>query len=70
MTDAMLHRGGSVPHFEVKTIGGELFSYSSIWQRKNLVLLAIPAAELTVREPISLDSELGGVSSPRTLNVL
>jgi peroxiredoxin len=42
----MLQRGDSVPHFEVKTIGGELFSYSTIWQRKNLVLVAIPAAEL------------------------
>jgi hypothetical protein len=41
----MLQRGDSVPHFEVKTIGGELFSYSTIWQRRNLVLLAIPAAE-------------------------
>jgi peroxiredoxin len=41
----MLQRGDSLPHFEVKTIGGELFSYSTIWQRRNLVLLAIPAAE-------------------------
>src|SRR5687768_5242965 len=41
----MLQQGDSVPHFEVKTIGGELFSYSTIWQRRNLVLLAIPAAE-------------------------
>jgi hypothetical protein len=41
----MLQRGDSVPHFEVKTIGGELFSYSTIWQRRHLVLLAIPTAE-------------------------
>jgi hypothetical protein len=41
----MLQRGDSVPHFEVKTIGGELFSYSTVWQRRNLVLLAIPATE-------------------------
>jgi len=41
----MLQRGDSVPHFEVKTIGGKLFSYSTIWQRRHLVLLAIPAAE-------------------------
>jgi hypothetical protein len=46
MTDRpMLQRGDSVPHFEVKTIGGEPFSYSSIWQRRNLVLLAVPSAE-------------------------
>ena len=41
----MLQRGDSVPHFTVTTIGGDLFSYSTIWQRRNLVLLAIPAAE-------------------------
>ena len=41
----MLQRGDSVPHFEVTTVGGELFSYSTIWQRKNLVLLCLPAAE-------------------------
>jgi hypothetical protein len=29
----------------VKTVGGELFSYSSIWQRRNLVLLAVPSAQ-------------------------
>ncbi len=40
----MLQRGDSVPHFEVKTVGGELFNYSTIWQRRNLVLVALPAA--------------------------
>jgi peroxiredoxin len=41
----MLQRGDSIPHFEVTTVSGELFSYSTIWQRKNLVLLCLPAAE-------------------------
>ena len=41
----MLQRGDSVPHFDVKTIGGELSSYSTIWQRRHLVLVAIPATE-------------------------
>jgi AhpC/TSA family len=41
----MLQRGDSVPHFDVTTTGGELFSYSTIWQRRNLVLVAIPTAE-------------------------
>jgi hypothetical protein len=41
----MLQRGDSVPHLEVRTIGGELFDYSTIWQRHNLVLVAMPAAE-------------------------
>ena len=41
----MLQRGDFVPHFEVKTIGGDLFSYSTIWQRRNVVLLLLPAGD-------------------------
>jgi peroxiredoxin len=41
----MLQPGDRVPHFEVKTLEGDLFSYSSIWQRRNLVLVAIPAEQ-------------------------
>jgi hypothetical protein len=37
-----LQRGGQVPHFEVKTLAGDVFSYSTIWQRKNLVLVTLP----------------------------
>ena len=60
LTDAMtLQRGDVVPHFEVRTIGGEVFRYSDLWQHKNLVLVSIPAAaregayvrELTARAP-------------------
>jgi hypothetical protein len=39
----MLRRGDQVPHFEVKTVGGELFRYASIWQHKSLVLIVLPA---------------------------
>ena len=39
----MLRRGDQVPHFEVATLRGELFKYGSIWQHKNLVLVALPA---------------------------
>jgi hypothetical protein len=41
----MLERGDAVPHFEVRTLEGELFRYSSIWQRKNLLLLTLPALD-------------------------
>ena len=41
----MLQRGDAVPHFEATTVGGVSFSYASIWQRRNLVLIALPAAE-------------------------
>jgi peroxiredoxin len=37
-----LARGDQVPHFEVKTLEGGTFSYATVWQRKNLVLVIIP----------------------------
>lgn len=41
----MLQRGDSVPHFEVRTLDGELFSYAAIWQRKNLLLVSLPTVD-------------------------
>jgi hypothetical protein len=41
--ELMLRRGDQVPHFEVTTVGGELFRYASIWQHKSLALVALPA---------------------------
>ncbi len=38
----MLQRGDLVPHFEVRSIDGDLVSYSTIWQRRNLVLVTLP----------------------------
>ena len=35
----MLQRGDLMPHFTVRTLQGESFSYSSIWQHRNLVLV-------------------------------
>ena len=40
----MLQRGDSVPHFTVRTVDGDVFEYSSIWQRKNLLLVVLPQA--------------------------
>ncbi|MCC7418537.1 MAG: hypothetical protein IT176_15485 [Acidobacteria bacterium] len=40
-----LRRGDEVPHLEVQTIDGGLFRYAAIWQRRNLVLLALPQAD-------------------------
>lgn len=37
----MLQRGDRVPHFKVKTVDGGLFDYSTIWQRKNLLLVRL-----------------------------
>jgi hypothetical protein len=41
----MLQRGDSVPHFEVRSLEGEPFEYSTIWQRKNLVLVSLPTID-------------------------
>jgi hypothetical protein len=31
-----------VPHFEVRTVWGDVLRYSTIWQRENLVLVTLP----------------------------
>ena len=41
----MLQRGDAVPHFEVSAPDGTAFRYSSIWQRKNLLLVVLPAID-------------------------
>jgi peroxiredoxin len=45
MEDGMLQPGDLVPHFEVTNLKGETVSYSTIWQRRNLVLIALPASD-------------------------
>jgi hypothetical protein len=37
----MLHPGDLLPHFEVTDLDGRRIDYSSIWQRKNLVLVTL-----------------------------
>ena len=41
----MLQRGDVVPHFTVKTLHGDEFSYATVWQRRNLVLIALPVTD-------------------------
>jgi peroxiredoxin len=41
----MLRRGELVPHFIVKTLHGDEFSYATIWQRRSLVLIALPVTD-------------------------
>ena len=41
----MLQPGDLVPHFEVTNLHGETVSYSTIWQRRNLVLIAVRASD-------------------------
>jgi hypothetical protein len=37
----MLQRGDQVPHFAVRSVANEPVSYSTIWQRRNLVLVTL-----------------------------
>ena len=42
--DRVLNRGDLVPHFEVTTTGGACVRYADHWQRRNLLLIALPAS--------------------------
>jgi hypothetical protein len=41
----MLQRGDSVPHLDVRSLEDEPISYSTIWQRRNLVLVTLAHVE-------------------------
>ena len=43
--ETMLQRGDLLPHFTVTTLHGDEFSYATIWQRRNLVLVALPVTD-------------------------
>ena len=45
LTPKTLQRGEQVPHFEVNTLAGDVFTYSTIWQHRNLVLVSLPDAD-------------------------
>jgi hypothetical protein len=42
----MLKPRDAIPHFHVTTLKGNAFSYSSLWQRRNLVLVTLSADDL------------------------
>ena len=42
---AVLAAGSQIPRFNVRTLEGNDVAYASIWQRKNLVLITVPAVE-------------------------
>ena len=43
----MLRPGDRLPHFSVTSVGGHRVDYATIWQRKILVLVSLPAEEST-----------------------
>ena len=42
---ARLQRGDPVPHFRLAAVGGRTVDYSTIWQRRNLVLVALTESD-------------------------
>lgn len=36
-------RGSQMPHVELRRLDGTTFSYRSVWQRRNFVLVSLPA---------------------------
>jgi hypothetical protein len=46
----MLGRGEAVPHFRVTTMDGRTVDYSSMWQRRNLVLVTLSEADAAPAE--------------------
>ena len=41
----MVQRGDTVPHFRVTTLQAGTVQYSTIWQRRNLVLITLPPSD-------------------------
>ena len=41
-TERTWQRGQLVPHFNVTTVDGSVFRYATIWQRQQLLLVALP----------------------------
>ncbi len=62
----MLQRGDQVPHFKVRTVGGEEFSYSTIWQRKNLLLVFLRPVESGGKYVSGLRSRTAGFEALET----
>jgi hypothetical protein len=43
----MLRRGDAVPHFVVTRLDGSTARYEDVWQRRNVLLVSLPAGEPT-----------------------
>lgn len=42
----MLTRGQLFPHVSLRRLDGSTFAYDAIWQRRNLLLVALPGADV------------------------
>jgi hypothetical protein len=69
----MLERGDQVPHFAVTMLHGTRTDYSEIWQRRNLLLVCLPAeapAEVIRRYASQLSARIHEVAQQDTACVI
>jgi len=69
MAEVTLQRGDQVPRFEVRNLQGEPFSYSTIWQRQNLVLVTVPEG-IELSDPKGLASLTRDFAARETVLVI
>jgi len=61
-----LQRGDAVPHIRVTTVSGELFSYATVWQRRNVLLAVLGTSPADDKYATALSagaSEFGNVDT-------
>ena len=67
----MLKPGESVPHFEVRDLRGQSISYTTIWQARRLVLVALPSQQSAADGPfLARLSSLATSLDPQTAVVV
>lgn len=66
----MLRRGELLPHFTVNTLDGACFSYSTIWQQRNLVLLLVPSKDGYTRYTSEIPGRRAEFDAARTTCVV
>ena len=62
----MLQAHHLVPHFDVTDLAGERVQYSSLWQRRNLVLVTLPGAEAPAEYAVRLMALVRGLDDEDT----
>lgn len=55
-TSDTLARGARMPHTRVTTLDGTAFNYDDVWQRRNLLLVALPSGQPTAGDAAWLET--------------
>lgn len=62
----MLHVGDTFPHIQVRTIDGQTFTYSAIWQHKTLVLVVVSMSQADANYASALSARASEFSQLET----